>query len=330
MIVGSHIVRIALSAACLSFAISAAGQNSGGDYPSRTIRLVIPFSPGGPTDLFARMFAERMAAVSGQQMVVENRTGAAGNIAYGTVASAAPDGYTLLLGTPGLATNPSLYKSLPFAPEKDFRPVALLAMAPLVLLAPSQPPSVTVASLVAQLKESAGRNSYPSGGVGTTTHLAAEMFKLKTVVDAVHVPYRGSGPAFVDMLAGRHAFMFETIGASKPYVSTGKLRILAIAGEKRTATLPDVPTVAEAGIEGVLASTWNMLLAPASTPKSTVEALHRLSQKALSDAAFVQRTAELAIDLIPDSTPDKAAAFLASETQRWAEVISSSGIKAAE
>lgn len=228
---------VAVLSTFLFAALPAAAQGAPGAYPARPIRLIIPFAPGGPTDLFARLFAERLTAVSGQQVVVGN---------------------------------------------------------------------------------------------GTSTHLAAEMFKLKTGVDAVHVPYRGSGPAFLDMIAGRHAFMFDTIGASKPHVSSGKLSVVAVAGEKRSPTVPGVPTFAEAKIDGVLAFTWNMLLVPAGTPRTVVDALNRFSSAALSDPAFAKRTADLAIDLITDSTPESATAFVASETRRWAEVVKASGIKLEE
>lgn len=307
----------------------AAAQGTPGGYPNKPIRLVIPFAPGGPTDLFARLFAERLTAVSGQQVVVENRAGAAGNIAYASVAKSPPDGYTLLLGTTGLATNPLIYKSLPYDAAKDFQPVALLAMAPLVLLVP-QGSSDTVASVVAHLKANPGKLSYPSGGSGTSTHLAAEMFKLKAGVDAIHVPYRGSGPAFLDTLAGRHAFMFDTIGASRPHVAAGKLNLVAVAGAKRAPAAPGVPTFAELGIEGVQAFTWNMLLVPSATPRAVVESLNRLANAAVSNTGLATRTGELAIDLIVDSTPESAAAFLASETRRWTDVVKASGIKVDE
>ncbi|MGB4346864.1 MAG: tripartite tricarboxylate transporter substrate binding protein, partial [Burkholderiaceae bacterium] len=307
----------------------AAAQGAPGGYPNKPIRLVIPFAPGGPTDLFARLFAERLTAVSGQQVVVENRAGAAGNIAYASVAKSPPDGYTLLLGTTGLATNPLIYRSLPYEAARDFQPVALLAMAPLVLLVP-QGSSDTVASVVAHLKANPGKLSYPSGGSGTSTHLAAEMFKLKAGVDAIHVPYRGSGPAFLDTLAGRHAFMFDTIGASRPHVAAGKLNLVAVAGAKRAPAAPGVPTFAELGIEGVQAFTWNMLLVPSATPRAVVESLNRLANAAVSNTGLATRTGELAIDLIVDSTPESAAAFLASETRRWTDVVKASGIKVDE
>ncbi len=310
--------------ACVAGA--AAAQSTPAGYPVKPIRLVIPFAPGGPTDLFARLFAERLSAVSGQQVLVDNRAGAAGNIAYASVAKSPPDGYTLLLGTTGLATNPLIYKTLSYDSGKDFQPIALLAIAPLVLLTPAQGPD-TVAGVVARLKANPGSFSYPSGGSGTSTHLAAEMFKLKAGVDAIHVPYRGSGPAFLDTLAGRHVFMFDTIGASRPHVSAGKLNLVAVASAKRSQAAPGVPTFAEAGIDGMQAFTWNMLLAPAGTPRAVVEALNRLSNTAVSDPGLAKRSADLAIDLTVDSTPESAAAFIASETRRWSDVVKASGIK---
>ncbi|MCW5656824.1 MAG: tripartite tricarboxylate transporter substrate binding protein [Burkholderiaceae bacterium] len=311
-----------LSATLVGLAAPAYAQPA---FPTHPIRLIIPFAPGGPTDIFARLFADRLAAVSGQQVIPENRTGAGGNIAYAAAAKAAPDGYTLVVGTTGLVTNPLLYKSVPFDGDNDFQPVALLATAPLVLLAPPQAPD-TLNGLVAKLKAAREKPTYPSGGNGASTHLAAELFKLRTGVQATHVPYRGSGPAFIDMIAGRHAFMMETIAASKPFVSAGQLRIVAVASDKRNPAAPSVPTFTESGVEGIAAFTWNMVLAPARTPPAVIEALNRMANAALTDAALARRTSEMAIDLIADSTPASATAFLASERRRWAEVIKSSGI----
>jgi len=303
----------------------ARAQGAATPFPSKPIRLIVPFAPGGPTDIFARLFAERLSEVSGQQVIAENRTGAGGNIAYGAAAKAAPDGHTLVIGTTGLVTNPLLYKSVPFDAEGDFQPVALLATAPLVLLAPPQPAG-TLGELVARLKSAEVRPTYPSGGNGASTHLASELFKRETGVQAQHVPYRGSGPAFLDMIAGRHAFMVETIAASKPFVNAGQLRILAVAADKRTAAAPSVPTFAESGIPGIVAFTWNMVLAPARTPPAVIETLNRMANAAVTDTALARRTSEMAIDLITDSTPASAAAFLAAERRRWAGVIKSSGI----
>lgn len=298
-------------------------------YPEKPLRLVVPFPPGGPTDLFGRLFAERLAGAIGQKVVVENRAGAGGNLGIAVAAKAPTDGYTLLLGTTAIATGAVLYKSLPYDPVKDLQPVALVATSPLVLLAPPQVPA-SVAGLVALLKASPGRLTFPSGGNGTSTHLAGELFKLKAGVDAVHVPYRGSGPAFQDAIAGRHAFLFDTLGASRPHVASGKLNLLAIANPKRSPTAPELPTFAEAGIEGVVAYTWNMVLAPAGTSGPVVDYLNRTSNMAVSQPAFAKRMAELAVDVIADSTPESAAAFLASEIRRWEEVVKASGIKLEE
>lgn len=298
-------------------------------FPEKPLRLVIPFPPGGPTDLFARLFAERLTAVAGQQVVAENRAGAAGNIATAAVVKAAADGYTLLLGTTGLATGAVLYKSLPYDAVRDLQPVALVAMSPLVLLAPPQMPT-TVAGLVALLRANPGKFSFPSGGSGTSTHLAAEMFKLNTGVDAIHVPYRGSGPAYQDALAGRHAFMFDTVGASRPHVNSGKLNLVAIASPKRSPSAPGVATIAEGGVEGVTAFTWNMVLVPAGTPRPIVDYLNRTANAALADSAFAKRMNDLAIDVIADSTPESAREFLVSETRRWEAVVKAASIKPEE
>jgi len=288
-------------------------------YPSRPIDLVIPFAPGGPTDVFGRLFAARLAEVIGQPVVADNRAGAGSAIGVSAVAKAKPDGYTILFGTGSIATGATTTK-LPYDPRTDIEPVALVGIVPLVLLASPQMPK-TFSEFLAVVKRDPGKHNYGSAGPGTTTHLAAEMLKLKAGLDVVHVPYRGSGPALQDTAAGRNAFLFETITASKGLYSAGKLQLLAIGTKKRSALLPDVPTLAEGGVPGMVAYTWNILFVPAGTPKAIVDKLNAAANKVLADPAFAKKMAELATDVVADSTPASAKAFFMEELNLWASVV---------
>ena len=294
-------------------------------YPSRPVKLIIPFAPGGPTDVFGRLFAQRLAEVLRQPVVPENRAGAGGSIGVQSVAKSAPDGYTLLFGTGSIATAAALTK-LPFDPRKDIEPVAHVGTVPLVLLAGPHMPK-TVDGLLAALRAAPGKLTYGSAGPGTTTHLAAEMLKLRANVDAVHVPYRGSGPALQDTAAGTTAFLFETITASKPLFSAGKLQLLAIGTQKRSTVMPDVPTLAESGVPGMVAYTWNVLFVPAGTPGALVERLNKAANEVLSDPAFATKMLDLATEVVADSTPASAKAFYFSELDLWAATVKAAGVK---
>lgn len=299
----------------LAFSTEASSQA----YPNRPIDLVIPFAPGGPTDVFGRLFAARLAEVLGQPVVPENRAGAGSAIGVAVVAKAKPDGYTVLFGTGSIATGAATTK-LPYDPRKDIEPVALVGIVPLILLASPEMPK-TFREFLAAMKGAPGRNNYGSAGPGTTTHLAGEMLKLKAGLDVVHVPYRGSGPALQDTAAGRNAFLFETITAAKGLYSAGKLHLLAIGTKKRSTLLPDVPTLAESGVSGMVAYTWNILFVPAGTPNAIVDKLNAAANTVLSDPAFAKRMAELATDVVADSTPASAKAFFLEELDLWASVV---------
>lgn len=302
--------------------LQAAAQDA---YPSRPVKLVIPFAPGGPTDVFGRLFAQRLAEVLRQPVVPENRAGAGGSIGVHSVAQAEPDGYTLLFGTGSIATAAALTK-LPFDPRKDIEPVAHVGTVPLVLLSsPTMPKSVS--GLLAAAKASPGRLTYGSAGPGTTTHLAAEMLKLRAGIDVAHVPYRGSGPALQDTAAGTTAFLFETITAAKPLVDAGKLNLLAIGTPKRSPVMPEVPTLEESGVPGMIAYTWNVLFVPARTPAPLVAALNRAANQALSDPAFARKMLELATEVVADSTPASAKAFYFGELDLWAATVKAAGVK---
>ncbi|MGE0314163.1 MAG: tripartite tricarboxylate transporter substrate binding protein [Lautropia sp.] len=314
-------VAIGLTAGIFVPATSVADSS----YPSHPIRLVIPFPPGGPTDVFGRLFAQNLADVLGQPVVPHNRAGAGSAIGVTHVATSDPDGYTVLFGTGSIATGAAMTK-LPYDPRKDIVPVAHAGIVPLVLLtAPDMPKSVP--GLLAHLKANPGKMSYGSAGPGTTTHLAGEMLKLKAKVDPVHVPYKGSAPALADAMAGRVAFVFETITASKPMYSSGKLNLIAVGTKERSPLLPDVPTVAEGGVPGMAAYTWNIVFVPAGTPRAIIDRLNQASNRVLGDPAFAKRMAELATQVVSDSTPESARDFYFSELDLWASIVRESGVK---
>jgi len=296
-------------------------------YPDKPVRLVVPFPPGGPTDVFARVLSVGLAEQLGQQVVIENKAGAGGNVGTELVAKAKPDGYTLLFGTAAThGINVSLYASLPYDPLKDFELVALTGLVPMVLLVPPGQPH-TLKELIAKLKAEPGKWSYASSGNGTTNHLAGELFKTRAGVDAVHVPYRGSGPALQDLMAGRLAFMFDSFGTSLEQIKAGKLYAVAIMADRRSQVRPDVPTTAEAGLADFVGGTWNVVAAPTGTPKAIVERLSTAVNKALKDATVSERLRQLGIEAVTDSTPASTRAFVEAEIAKWREVVKLAGAK---
>lgn len=319
-------VRQAL-VACAILLLSCAGTaaQSPDKYPDHTVRLVVPFPPGGPTDVFARVLSVGLAAQLGQQVLIDNKGGAGGNLGTDLVAKSKPDGYTLLFGTAAThGINISLYESLSYDPVKDFEPIALCGIVPMVLLVPPEQPR-TVRDLVAKMKAEPGKWSYGSSGNGTTNHLAGEMFKKRVGIDVVHVPYRGSGPALQDLLAGRLAYMFDSFGTSLEHIKAGNLYPLAVMAAKRSTVAPDVPTMAEAGLPDFEGATWNVVVAPAGTPKEIVDRLNIAVNKALADPTVTERLKQLGIEKVDDSTPASTAAFIGSEIKKWREVVKSAG-----
>lgn len=297
------------------------------DYPSQPVRFVVPFAPGGTTDVLARLVGEKLSASLGQQFVIDNKPGAGGNIGTAQVAKAEPDGYTILMGTVGThAINASIYPKLPYDPIKDFAPVTLVATVPNVLVVNLEVPASSVAELTALAKEKPGELNFASSGNGTSIHLSGELFKAMTGVDIVHVPYKGSGPAVVDLLGGQVQMMFDNLPSSAPQIQAGKLRALAVTSKERSPTLPDVPTMAEAGVPGYEALSWFGVLAPAGTPDAIVARLQAEIAKALADPAMRERFAELGAVPVGD-TPAEFADFIGAETAKWAEVVQSAGIK---
>ena len=297
-------------------------------YPERTIRLVIPFAPAGPTDIIGRMAAEKLTPLLGQTMIVDNKAGAAGSIGAMEVVHAKPDGYTLLFATSSThAINPTAFAKPPYDPIKDFTPISSICVNPLVLVVhPSMPNSVS--GLVELMKKNPGKYSYASSGIGSILHLAGEYFKREVGgMDVVHVPYKGSGPAIQDLLAGNVAWMFETFSTTLQQHRSGKLRILAFAHSKRATIAPEIPTMTEAGVKGYEAYTFNLILGPAGTPKNVVDAVDQASRKLIKDPAAIKFLEDIAAVPASDTSPERTAKFIKDELAKWAPVIHAAGVK---
>jgi tripartite-type tricarboxylate transporter receptor subunit TctC len=308
-----------------ALALLSCARASAAEYPDRPIKLVVPFPPGGPTDVVGRLVAAKLTETIGQQVLIDNKGGAGGNVGTDVVANSKPDGYTLLLGTAAThAINISLYQHLEYDPVKDFEPIALTGINPMVLLVPPQMPA-TAKDLIAKLQAEPGKWSYGSSGNGTTNHLAGELFKKKVGIDVMHVPYRGSGPALQDLLGGRLAFMFDSFGTSLEYIKAGKLRALGVMAVQRSPADPEVPTMAEAGLPDFVGATWNVVVAPAGTPVRIINKLNAAVNKALKDPTTAERLKRAGIDVVDDSTPASTAAFIASEIAKWRDVVKLAG-----
>ena len=306
--------------------LGGAGLAQAQDYPTKPVRFVVPFAPGGTTDVLARLLGEKLSVSLGQQFVIDNQAGAGGNIGTAQVAKAEPDGYTILMGTVGThAINQSIYPRLPFDPIKDFAPITLVATVPNVLVVNPEVPANSVAELIALAKAKPGELNFASSGNGSSIHLSGELFKVMAGVDMVHVPYKGSGPAVIDLLGGQVEMMFDNLPSSAPHIKAGKLRPLGVTSKERSPTLPDVPTIAEAGVPGYEALSWFGVLAPAGTPDAVVARLQEEIAKALADPAMQARFAELGAVPVGD-TPAEFAAFIGTETAKWADVVQKAGI----
>jgi len=295
-------------------------------YPDHPIKVVNGFAAGGGSDILLRTIIPAISENLGQQIIVEYRTGAGGNLAMEAVAKAAPDGYTLLMGTPGLATNPSLYANLPFDPHKAFAPISLVGTVPNVLVVNPELPAKSVSELVALAKRTPGKLNYASPGVGTSLHLAGELFKLDTGTDIVHVAYKGGSQAQTDVMGGQVQMMFNVLPSALPQIQAGKLRALAVTSTTRAASLPDVPTMVEAGVPGYSAITWNGLLAPAGTPPEVIARLNDAIVKAMRSPDMKALLTKIGQDPAW-STPEEFASFLRDETAKWTKVIKATGIQ---
>jgi tripartite-type tricarboxylate transporter receptor subunit TctC len=303
------------------------GPASADTYPNQPIKFVVPFPPGGTTDILARVFAQKMSEAWGQSVVVENRSGAGGIIGTEYVAHAAPDGYTILLGTIGThAVNTSLYKKLPYDPEKDFAPITLLATLPNLLAINPSLPIANLKELIAYAKANPGKLSFASAGAGTASHLAGEMFRRLAGVDIVHVPYRGSSPALTDLIAGQVSMTFDYMPSALPYVRSGKLRALAVTGLSRAKAAPEIPTMIEGGLPGFNIVTWYAVFAPKGTPPEIVSKIRNTIATVATAPEIVKRMDDLAVDLVA-SSPEELARFQRGEIERWAKVIHDANIK---
>ena len=296
-------------------------------YPDKPIHMVVPFAAGGAVDVVARIVGQALSERVKQPVIVENKPGASSNIGMGFVAKAAPDGYTLLMASNGIATNNALFPSLAFDGRKDFAPVARVGYAPLVFVVPEQSPDRTLAALIADAKAHPGKLAYGSAGNGTSGHLAGELFKSAAGIDVLHVPYKGGSPAITDLLGQRLSFMpinpIEVLG----HIKAGRLRALAVASDKRLAYLPDVPTAAEAGLPGFRATVWWGVVAPARTPAAVIARLNGEIGHALADPAVAKRLQDAGVVITPQ-TPAQFGDFIGTETELWSRVIKSAGIKA--
>jgi tripartite-type tricarboxylate transporter receptor subunit TctC len=316
--------RFLFCALALLLAVPAAAQT----YPSHPIRLIAPFPPGGSVDIMARLIAEPLGQQLGGKIVIDNRSGASGNIGMEAAARAKPDGHTLVLNTIPLATNQALFDKLTWDPVRDFAPIGMVATAPHVLVVPAaKVKAATVAELLQLARANPGRLSYASAGVGTTFHLCGEMFKDSTKTFILHVPYRGGGPALADTLGGQVDMSFPTISAAVPHIKAGKLRALAVTDTRRSPLLPDVPTLQEAGVKDFQFTQWLVLLAPANTPREVVTRLNEALRATLNSKEVRDKFAQQGFDAFVTS-PEQAGKFIASEVQRFGTLIKTRKITA--
>jgi tripartite-type tricarboxylate transporter receptor subunit TctC len=312
-----------LAGLSLALGLPATGQAQ--TYPSRPVTLVVAFTPAGPSDVLARVLGRKLDELLKQPFIIVNRPGAGGNIGAEAVASAAPDGYTLLMGNNSiLATNASLYKKLPYDPEKDFKPVSLVGNQANILVVNPKVPARSMSELIALAKAKPGQLNYASSGLGTAAHLAGALFKAQANIDIVHVSYKGAAPALQDVVAGQVEMMFATAASVVGFINSGLVRPLAVTTLHRSALFPDLPTVAEQGLPGFEATTWHGLVAPAATPPAVIDVLHDATIKALHDPAVAKSLTDLGVE-ISSSTPDEFAKYIAAEIPKWTAVVKASG-----
>lgn len=316
-----------LTAGMMAFALLSAAASANAAYPDHPIRLVVPYPAGGAADTVARIVAAPLGAKLGQTIVVDNRPGASGVIGAGAVAKAAPDGYTLLLDATAHSVNPSLQARLPYDTAKDFAPISLVVQVPNLLVVPPNSPFNSPKDIVAAAKAKPGKLTYASAGSGTAQHLAAELFRQQSGLSMLHVPYKGGAPALSDLMGAQVDMMFSNMAASYPLVSGKKLKVLATTGTKRSAALPDVPTIAESGLPGYQVYEWNGLFAPAQTPAAIVEKISSATREVLAQPEVRQKLAGIGAEPA-GSRPEEFRKFLDAETAKWAGVIKQGNIRA--
>ncbi len=322
-----HTLHVTAIVAALAVLPTPFVQAQAPDYPTKPIRIVVPFPPGGATDILARDVAQKLTESWGQQVIVDNRPGAGGNIGSELVAKSAPDGYTLEMGTVGThAINASLYAKMPYDHIKDFVPVILVAGVPNVLVVNPSVPANSVQELIAYAKANPGKLNFASSGSGTSIHLSGELFKVMAGVQMTHIPYKGSAPAVQDLIGGQVQLMFDNLPPSLPQIKAGKLRALAVTSATRAPALPDTPTIAEAGLPGFEASSWFGLLAPAGTPPAIVAKLNGEIAKWLATPEAKEKLAKQGANAVGGTSEDFAK-HIAAETAKWAKVVKDSGAK---
>ena len=316
--------RVAFLLFACAIGLSAGAQES---YPSKPIRMIVSFAAGGPTDIVARTVGAKMAELLGQPVLVENKTGAGGNIGADVVAKSPSDGYTLLMATVSThAINPGLYRNMPYDPVKDFAPVMQVGVTPCLLAVNPSLPVNDLKGLVTLLRANPGKYSYGSSGMGSILHLCGEEFKaMAGGIDATHVPYRGSAPMMADLVGGQIAFAFDALPTVLPQIQAGKVRALGGGMATRARAMPELPTLQEQGLAGFECYTWNAIMAPAKTPTAIIATLSGAIAKAMADPAVLKRLQDVGVDPTPDSTPEKLAAFIKSELAKWAPIIRASG-----
>ena len=302
------------------FALTVQAQS----YPSKPVRVVVPYPPGGPTDIVARVLFQQVAENTGQQFLIDNRAGAGGNIGAEAVAKAPADGYTLLIGTTAHAINMSLFKSLNYDVQKDLAPVSLLTQGPLVLVTHPQFPANSIKELIDMAKAKPGSLNFASSGNGQSTHLSAELFNSMAGIKMVHVPYKGSAPALGDLMSGQVGIMFDTTLSAMPFVKAGKLKALGVTSPQRTPAAPDVPTIAESGLPGYEVFAWNGVLVPAGTPKAIVAQLNEEIRKAMQLPQVREKFSAQGF-AASWNTPDQFGVFVRNEVEKWARTVKASG-----
>ncbi len=313
--------------ACFLVLVAGTRASHAQNYPSRPIRLIVPFPPGGANDILARILGQKLTETLGENVLIDNRAGASGIIGTEIVAKSAPDGYTLLMTPNTIAIQPSLYAKLPFDAAKDFAPVSLVALVPNILIVTKTLPVSSVKELVALAKRNPGQIHFGSAGIGGSVHLAGELFKSMAKVDIVHVPYKGGGPALIDLIGGQIEMLFPDALASAPYLKTGKVKPLAVTSSKRLTALPALPTIAESGVPGYDSVGWYGVLTPTNTPPQIVQALSTAIANALRSPDVKAKLSAQAAEPV-GGTPAEFGSHIASEAKKWAKVIKDAGIHA--
>ena len=312
--------------ATLAIPAASRAQTPPGNYPDRSVKIIVPFAPAGPTDVVARLIATKLSERLGKQFYIENITGAGGNTGMGQAARSAPDGYTILFVSSSYVVNPSLYQKIPYDPYRDFTPVTVVGDTPNLLLVHPSVPAKTVGELIDYIRANPGKVSYASPGTGTTPHLSGELFRLSMKLDIVHVPFGGAGPAIQSTAGGHTPMAFTSLPPAIPLIRDGKIRPLAVSAEKRVAALPDVPTLTEAGLPEQEADTLQAVLVPAGTPPPIVDLLYREIKAIVALPDIKERFAVLGVDTVAN-TPEEFAAQIRKEIAKWGKLIHDANIK---